>query len=79
MAYPVTAFGEPPFYVEMGTSDATGATFQATFVSHGDPVFLQPVDIRRTKVKTGLIGAFVPAHSTIHNPQMRILIHPETV
>jgi hypothetical protein len=79
MAYPVTAFGEPPFYVEMGTSDATGATFQATFVSHDDTVFLQPVDICRTKIETGLIGTFVPAYRTIDNPQMRILIHPETV
>jgi hypothetical protein len=79
MAYPVTPFGEPPFYVEMGASDSAGATFQATFVSHGDTVLLQPVDICRTKIETGLIETLIPAHSTINNPQMRVLIHPETV
>lgn len=79
MAYPVTPLGEPPFYVEMGASDSTGATLQATFVSHGDTVLLQPVDIGRTKMETGLIETLIPAHSTINNPQMRVLIHPETV
>ncbi len=79
MADPVTTFGETPFYVETGATDATGAAFQATFVSDDDTVFFQPVDVCRTKIETRLIGTFVPAHRSINDPQMWILIHPEPV
>ena len=70
MAYPVAPFGEPPFYVEVGASDAAGATLQATFVSHGYTVFVQSVDISGTKIKTGLLRTFVPAHCTVNDSQM---------
>ena len=70
MAYPVTPLGEPPFYVEMGASDPAGATLQATFVSHGYTVFIQSVDISGTKVKTGLLRAFVPAYCAVNDSQM---------
>lgn len=79
MADPVTTFGETPLYVEMGATDATGAAFQAAFVSHNDTVFFQPVDVCRTKTETRLIGTFVPAHRSINDPQMWVLIHPEPV
>jgi hypothetical protein len=79
MAYSVSPPGEPPFYVEIGASDAAGPTFQTTFVSNADAVFLQPINICRAKIETGLIRTLVLAHRTIDDPQMRLLIHPEPV
>jgi hypothetical protein len=75
----VSSLGKTPFDVKMGTSDTAGAAFQTPFVSYRDTVFFQAVDICRTKIKAGLIGAFIPADRPVDDPQVRVLIHPETV
>jgi len=79
MADAISSPGETPLDVEMGASDATGPTFQTTFVSNADAVFLQPINICRAKIETGLIRTLVLAHRTIDDPQMRLLINPEPV
>jgi len=46
----VSSQGKTPFDVEMGTSDAAGSAFQASFVGYADVVFFQSIYIRRAKV-----------------------------
>jgi hypothetical protein len=75
----VSSLGKPPLDVEMGTSDTAGSAFQAAFISNRDTVFFQTVDIGRTKIKAGLIRTFIPAEGPVDDPQVRVLIHPETV
>jgi hypothetical protein len=75
----VSSQGKSPFNVEMGTSDAAGPAFQASFVGYADVVFLQSVYIRRAKVKTGLVRAFSPAQRAFDDAQMGVRFHPKSI
>ena len=79
MADPVTSRGKAPLDVEVGASDAAGAAFQASFISHADMVLIQLVHVCRAKIEAGLLGALVPAHRAVPNPQVGLLIHAEPV
>ncbi len=50
MANAVAAFGEAPVYVEIRTSDAAGAAFQTTLISHRYAIAFQPIDVSRAEI-----------------------------
>jgi hypothetical protein len=79
MTDPKSSQGESPFDVEMGTSDAAGAAFQASFVGYTDMVFFPSVNIRRAKIEAGLVRAFSLAQGAIDNAQMGFFLHPESI
>jgi hypothetical protein len=79
MADAVTAAGETPFDVQIGTGNAAGTALKASFVADADPVGFQTVNIRGAKMKAGLVFAIFQTFCTIDYFQMAFFIHSKAV
>jgi len=79
VAHAISSSGKTPFDVEMGTADATGATFKTSFIGDTDTVFFEPVHIGWTEIQAGLVFAGVHAGPVIDNPDMGRFIDVKTI
>jgi hypothetical protein len=79
VAHAISARGETPFDIEMGTADATGAAFETSFIGDTDPVLFESIHIGGTKIKAGLVFAAVHAGPVIDDPDMGRFIDTKTV
>ena len=79
MTYAVATLGETPIYIKMGTTDAAGTAFQATFIVDGDSIPFLPVNVSRTNIKAGLGLTLVLTHLSVDDLQVTFRIRFEAV